>query len=404
MDLNPVILSIPVYFILIGFELIVTFLRKTDYYHLPDAMTNISCGIGDQVIGIFAKVVTLGVYQYIFEHFRLFDIPNNWLWFAVLFVAVDFIYYWVHRLSHEVNFLWAGHVVHHQSEDYNFSVALRQSWFHKFFTFAFYLPLAFIGFDTLSFLAANGFNLLYQFWIHTELIGKMGAFEKVMNTPSHHRVHHGRNPEYIDKNHAGVFIIWDRIFGTFQEEKEKPVYGVTTPLNSWNPLWANVIHWKSMWQQAYSFPTWKDRWKLFFKPPGWQPDYLGGPLQVPEVERLSVEKFTSFTPLQLNLYLVFQYVLVLAGTAFFLFGHESMTVLDKSLGALLIGWAVIHCGLLFERKKWVYVLEYFRLVGSLLYLMYMIRGFHYFEPVVFAASGLTLLSLLGLVLLFKVFK
>jgi len=341
MDLSPVVLSIPIYILLIGFELIYTLLKKPDYYRLSDSVTNISCGIGDQIIGVFAKVITLGFYQYLFENFTFISFEPSIVSFIILFVAVDFIYYWVHRWSHEINFLWAGHVVHHQSEEYNLSVALRQSWFHKFFTFIFYLPLAFFGFDTLSFVWANGLNLLYQFWIHTEVVKKLGPFEYVLNTPSHHRVHHGRNPEYIDKNHGGVFIIWDRLFGTFAEENKTPVYGITTPLNSWNPVWANVSHWYAMYQEGKHFEKWMDKIRLFVKPPGWRPQYAGGTLQVPYVEKNKYRKFKTIAPRSVNFYIFSQYLITIAFTAFFLFNESTLPLPHKTIGALLIILAIM---------------------------------------------------------------
>lgn len=404
MDLSPVVLSIPIYFILIGFELVYTLLKRPDYYRLSDSVTNISCGIGDQVVGVFAKVVTLGLYQYLFENYSFLHFEASIISFIILFIAVDFIYYWVHRWSHEVNFLWAGHVVHHQSEEYNLSVALRQSWFHKFFTFIFYLPLALFGFDTLSFVWANGLNLLYQFWIHTEVVKKMGVLENVLNTPSHHRVHHGRNPEYIDKNHGGVFIIWDRMFGTFQEEKRSPVYGITTPLSSWNPLWANVSHWYTMYQESKSFKNWNDRVLLFFKPPGWRPKNAGGTLKIPQVDRAKYRKFKTIAPRSINLYIFFQYTITVSFTAFFLFNSTNLLLQHKIAGALLIILAIMNLGILFERKRLGFFIESIRLVISFLFITYVLHKAPNFETILFIASLMALFSLSWLITQARYFK
>jgi sterol desaturase/sphingolipid hydroxylase (fatty acid hydroxylase superfamily) len=268
MNLNPIVLSIPIFFILIGVELVVERFRHQKLYRLNDAITNISCGIGEQVTGVFMKLFVVAVYQYIYEQYAFFAIPTNWLTGIILFVAVDFFYYWFHRYSHEINLFWGGHVVHHQSEEYNLSVALRQGWLQKVFSFAFYLPLALIGFETLLFVTISSLVTLYQFWIHTKAIHKLGWLEYILNTPSHHRVHHGVNPKYIDKNHGGALIIWDRMFGTFQEEEEEPVYGVTKPLNSWNPLWANLQHFVEMIHLLKQVTGWKDKIKVLFMPPG----------------------------------------------------------------------------------------------------------------------------------------
>jgi sterol desaturase/sphingolipid hydroxylase (fatty acid hydroxylase superfamily) len=402
MDLSPVILSIPLFFILIGLELLYTLLKRPDYYRVSDAVSNISCGIGDQVVGVFAKVLVIGVYHFLYVNYALFQFEQTIWSFIILFVAADFIYYWVHRSSHEVNFLWAGHVVHHQSEDYNLSVALRQSWFHKFFTFAFYLPLALIGFSTEAFIWANGLNQLYQFFIHTEAVERLGFLEKFMNTPSHHRVHHGRNPKYIDKNHAGVFIIWDKLFGTFQPEEERPVYGVTQPLQTFNPLYANVVHWQVMFRQAAATPRWADRFKTFVKPPGWRPDYMGGQLAVPEVDPSSHKKFTAEASRALLSYVVVQFTLLLGFASFYLFGYEQLPGLRVQLaGALLVMLGVVSLSLLFERKKRYYLLEVVRQVLMLLFLFLLLQGHELAHPLLFAASGVTFFSLLWLMLAHK---
>lgn len=230
--MNLIVLSIPVFFILIGLEVIYDRVKNRHLYRLNDAVSNISCGIFEQITGVFAKVFTVAMYAFVYEQWRFFTVPDTWYSFVLLFLAVDFAYYWAHRKSHEINLLWIGHVVHHQSEEYNLSVTLRQGDLQKIFTSFSYLPIALLGFSPEFFLLIAAINTLYQFWIHTEAIGRLGPLEWVMNTPSHHRVHHGRNPKYIDRNHAGVFIIWDRMFGTFQPEEEHPVYGITTPVHT----------------------------------------------------------------------------------------------------------------------------------------------------------------------------
>ncbi len=372
MNLNPIVLSIPVFFILIGVELLISHFRAEKLYRLSDALTNISCGVGEQVTGVFMKLFVVTIYQYIFENFAIFTIPTTWLTGIILFIAVDFFYYWFHRYSHEINLLWGGHVVHHQSEDYNLSVALRQGWFQKVFSFAFYLPLAFIGFDTLLFVTISSLVTLYQFWIHTKAIGKMGWLEWILNTPSHHRVHHGVNPKYIDKNHGGAFIIWDRIFGTFQEEEEEPVYGITKPLNSWNPFWANMQHWLDMYDTIKATSGWKDKLKIIFMPPGWRPVYMGGVIPVPEINLENYSKFATPSPAILNQYVFFQYIFILTGAAVFLFTANQMEFSVKVGAALLIVMAVVNTGALFEMKKWVYISEFIRLMATIAYINYLL--------------------------------
>ncbi len=191
-------------------------LVERDVYRLADSVTDLSCGILQQVVEVFLKTALFAGYAWLFAAHRLFDVPMDaaWAW-AACFVGQDFLYYWFHRWSHEVGAGWAAHVVHHQSEEYNLTVALRQGALQPAFSWVFYLPLAVLGFPPAMFLAVSSFNTLYQFWIHTRLIGRLGPLEWVLNTPSHHRVHHGRNPRYIDRNHGGTLIVWDRLFGTF---------------------------------------------------------------------------------------------------------------------------------------------------------------------------------------------
>jgi sterol desaturase/sphingolipid hydroxylase (fatty acid hydroxylase superfamily) len=364
MDANPIILSIPLFFVLIGVELLVERFTRQRFYRLPDAIANIGCGITQQLSGLFLKLFGIGVYQLLFERLAFFSPDNSTWWYWVsLFLLVDFAYYWAHRMSHEINLFWGGHVVHHQSEDYNLSVALRQSSLQVVWTFAFNLPIALLGFGTLDFVLISGLNTLYQFWIHTEAINKMGWFEYVFNTPSHHRVHHGRNPKYIDKNHAGTLIIWDKLFGTFQKEEERPAYGITKPLRSWNPLWANMSHYAEMVRDLRRIPRPMDKIRYVFAKPGWLPQSLGGYRNPPVTDRTTATKYDTPAPLRLSLYVLFQYILCVAGTALFLFNQESFSLVQKTAVTALITWVVVNCGVLFENRPWVIRAEWVRIVS-----------------------------------------
>lgn len=362
MNLNPIVLSIPIFFILMGIELVVERLTNKKLYRLPDAIANLSCGITSQLSGLFLKVFAIGIYQLLHENFNLVAWDKTWLYWVALFLLADLAYYWAHRMSHEINLFWGGHVVHHQSEEYNLSVALRQSSLQVIWTFAFSLPLAFIGFETLDFALMSAFITLYQFWIHTETINKMGWFELVFNTPSHHRVHHGRDPKYIDKNHAGTLIIWDKMFGTFQEEEERPTYGITKPINSWNAVWANFSHYAEMGKDLKQIPTWTDKLKYLFKKPGWLPDYLGGYRAAPPVDKSTYKKYDTPSSVTLNLYVLFQYVLCLAGTSLFLFNASKFSLSEKAMITVLISIVVVNCGVLFENRPWVRYAEWIRIV------------------------------------------
>jgi alkylglycerol monooxygenase len=376
LNLNPIVLSIPIFFILIGIELLIERFTRKDLYRFPDAIANISCGITSQLSGLFLTFLGIGIYTIIFEQFAFFHLQATWYYWIILFLLVDLAYYWGHRMSHEVNLFWGGHVVHHQSEEYNLSVALRQSSLQTVWTFAFNLPIALLGFDPVHFILVSAFNTLYQFWIHTETIGKMGWFEYIFNTPSHHRVHHGRNPKYIDKNHAGSLIIWDKMFGTFQAEEEKPTYGITKPINSWNPVYANVSHYVEMGKDLKRIPSWSDKIKYLFMKPGWLPSSLGGYRPAPEVDRSVYKKYETPAPMLLNLYVLFQFVLCLGGTSLFLFSAGKFDFPEKALIAFLITMVVVNSGTLFENRSWAVYSEWIRIITypALLAILTYING------------------------------
>ncbi|MFC2176296.1 sterol desaturase family protein, partial [Bacteroidota bacterium] len=323
MRLNYIALSIPIFFLLIGIELLVGFLKHKKLYRFNDAITNINLGIGQQTISIMMKGVLFVGYLFIFEN-RIYTFENNWISWLILFLGVDFFYYWFHRASHEINVLWAAHIVHHQSEDYNLSVALRQSWFQEWFSWMFYLPLALIGFDPVMFVAVSTFNTLYQFWIHTTTIKTLGPLEWIINTPSHHRVHHGSNPKYIDKNHAGSLIIWDKLFGTFAKEEEEPVYGITSPLKSWNPIWANLHYWKELWELAKQSKG-LDKIKVFLKSPGWRPSYLGGFQTPQEIYAETYKKYDRYKLRHGQLYILFVFLISLGISSLLLFYQDTLS-------------------------------------------------------------------------------
>ena len=388
MNINLVILSIPIFFILIGIEVVVDRYRSLSLYRWNDAITNISCGIGQQVSGVFLRVFTIGCYEMIYSYSRIYSMPENWISFFALFFLYDILYYWAHRWSHTINLFWTGHVVHHQSEDFNLSVALRQSSLQIIFTFFVFLPLAFIGFSTKQLILVAAINLLYQFWIHTELIDKMGFLEWFMNTPSHHRVHHGKNPEYIDKNYAGVFIIWDRMFGTFEPEKAPVVYGVTQSFESWNPAWANVENLEKISAQWKVTPGFLNKLKILFLKPGWRPAEQGGYYPIPEVEKSHYEKFTMPIHHPVLRFVFFQYAILLLGTTTFLFIHKEMPLGWKVLFALLIGWGVVSAGGLFEGKKSYFRLELLRPVLSIVSVgLYLLLYKPAFPDLPFLLSG-----------------
>ena len=233
---NLIHFAIPFFIVTVILEIILTIKIKLDEYEFKDASTSILMGLGNVFIGLFTKGIVLGVFLFLYQY-RFFTIPFAWWSWLILLFTEDLCYYWFHRISHESRLFWASHVVHHSSQKYNLSTALRQTWSGSFYSFVFCIPLLLIGFHPIMVMTQMAISLIYQYWIHTELIKKMpNLFEAIFNTPSHHRVHHATNTQYLDRNHAGIFIILDKLFGTFEPEVEKQVYGLVKNIETYNPI------------------------------------------------------------------------------------------------------------------------------------------------------------------------
>ncbi|MDX2001077.1 MAG: sterol desaturase family protein [Chitinophagales bacterium] len=383
MKVSPILIAIPAFFLFIAIELIIGWRKRQKLYRFNDAITNLNIGIGSQVFGAFSKAALLALYILVYDSLAIIHQPTTWWSFVLALFTFDFIFYWAHRWGHETNIFWGAHVVHHQSEEYNLSVALRQSWIHNIIAFVLFLPMPVLGFDPKIFLAAAATHTLYQFWIHTKTIKKMPRIiEFLFNTPSHHRVHHGVNPKYIDKNHGGVFIIWDRLFGTFQAEEEEPTYGITTQLKSWNPVWANSHYYIEMFQRARQM-KWADRIKLVFAKPGWLPDYLGGYQAPPEVDKANYKAYDTQTTLSRNVYVFVQFLMIAVGLAAYMFYFPTISLFFQIVFFGILILSTLICGAILENKRWVVYIEYLRLmlIGISLNSFYYYWYMHWFTVV-----------------------
>ena len=266
--------AVPAFVLLILIEMAVVKITKKGRYDAADSATSLMMGFGNRVFGILFGGFVVLAYFWVYQ-FRLFDLGWTVPVLVACFFAEDLAYYWFHRIAHERRFFWASHVVHHSSQHYNLTTALRQSWTGTLgFCFIFHLPLPLIGFPPLMVLMFSGFSLVYQFWIHTETIDRMGPLEWVMNTPSHHRVHHATNPKYLDANYAGVLIIWDRLFGTFipEDNKEKIHYGIVSQLGTFNPFRVAFHEWGGIFRDVKNAKNFREVLGYTFGPPGWSPD------------------------------------------------------------------------------------------------------------------------------------
>jgi alkylglycerol monooxygenase len=334
--MNYILFAIPFFVGLIALELLVDRWRGVSTYRLADAINSLSAGVLSQISGLLTKGLGLLTYAFAWQHLALFEMPVEPLWVWLLaFVLYDFCYYWNHRLGHERNVLWAAHSVHHQSEDYNLSTALRQTSSGFIFGWIFYLPMALLGVPPLVFLSVAALNLLYQFWVHTRHIPKLGWFEWVFVTPSNHRAHHAQNAVYMDRNYGGVFILWDRLFGTFQEElDEQPViFGVTRPLASWNPLWANLQFYAQLYSDARRAESVWDKLRIWFMRTGWRPADVAAKYPL---AKLDLNQFVKYeVPLSAGQkgYVAGQFALTVVAGSYLLALSTSLTT-----GLLLACW------------------------------------------------------------------
>ena len=266
--------AIPAFFVLIIIEYFYGLYVGKNTYRLNDTVTSIAIGM----ISRFPVMLNLGVQSVIFVYIssylnlELLSIKNPFTW-IIAFLLYDLSYYWMHRMHHEIKILWATHSVHHHGEDFNLSTALRQTSTGWLWKWIFYMPMIMLGVPGEVFVTVAGINLVYQFWVHTKHIGHLGVLEKIFITPMNHGIHHAKNKEYIDANYGGVFIIWDRMFGTYIPERSdiKPVYGTATPLSSWNPIWANFQVFSIMVKDTIKTKSWKDKVKVWFAKTYWRP-------------------------------------------------------------------------------------------------------------------------------------
>ena len=368
MNMQEIIITwaTPVFFALIALELLVAKLRGRRVYHGSDAINSLGLGVISQIVAVFSKLLTLGIYAWCVQRFAIFALPANsgWVWISAL-LLYDFCYYWLHRAGHEVNILWAVHVVHHQSEDYNLSTALRQTGSGVLLGWLFYLPMAIIGYPLEVFVVVALIDLLYQFWVHTELVGRLGWFDRVFCSPSNHRAHHAVNDRYLDRNYGGILIVWDRWFGTFIEEDDTdpPIYGTRSPLRSWNPLWANAeVYWATA-KDAWHARRWRDKLLVWLKPPGWRPVDVAERFPKPAFD-IQRERFLPPLTRGYMIYSLVQFALLLGMAVQFL-------DLAKHLpAAALIGYAVFlvlslaALGALTESRRLGVGLELARLLAT----------------------------------------
>jgi sterol desaturase/sphingolipid hydroxylase (fatty acid hydroxylase superfamily) len=355
----------PVFFALIALELAWGWRRGRTGYRLNDAITSLSLGAISQTAGVFTRVLRIGIYAAVFEHVALARWPAGAWWaLPAALLAYDFCYYWHHRWMHEIGIAWAAHVVHHSSEDYNLSTALRQTGTGALLGWIPYVPLAIAGVPPALFGAVALIDLLYQFWIHTEAIGRLGWFDRVFASPSNHRVHHAVNDRYVDRNYGGLLIVWDRIFGTFQDEREDdpPVYGTRSPLRSFNPLWANFEVYARLARDSLRTKRWADKLQVWVRRPGWRaPDLARTDPEVP-FSLPARRRYDPRIPAAAGAYAGVQFAIALACSVHLLQVQARAPAWET---AAYLAWtvlALVAVGGLLEGRRTVLPLEIARLV------------------------------------------
>jgi alkylglycerol monooxygenase len=327
------LIASPIFLFLVMAEKLYGYLRFKHEFRTMDTISSLSSGYSNTLKDVLGLSITIISYKWFYDHVALFEIKSTIWVYIIAFIALDFSGYWVHRLAHEVNFFWNKHAIHHSSEEFNLACALRQSisTFVNIFTF-FLIPAAIFGVKPEVIGIVAPIQLFAQFWYHTVYIDRMGFLEKIIVTPSHHRVHHALNPEYLDKNHGQIFIIWDKLFGTFQEELPnlKPVYGITRPMATWNPIKINFKHLWLLILDAWRADSWKDKFRIWFMPTGWRPDGFEEKYPVDKITNpYNFQKYATEFSVGVRIWIWVQFFITLGFLTimFYYFGNLSLTQL-----------------------------------------------------------------------------
>ena len=363
----------PIVVLLLVMEILYSVFSKNGNYPFQDTITNLGTGIGNQCINLGVAFFVYSFYGWLYQ-FAPYQIPITWWSLIILLLLQDFVFYWFHRAGHSINIFWAAHMAHHSSEEMNLSVGIRASFTQRLFQFLFFdWILVLVGYSPEAVYAMAAVHLLLAYWHHTNVIKKMGWFEKYFVTPSHHRVHHGVNPQYIDKNYSEFLIIWDKWFGSFEEEVEEVCYGITHPPRTWNPIHINFQYWNQLWNDAKETKYVWDKIRLWFMPLGWRPrdlePYSKGRIGYTKAEQVKYES----TPMhKSNGYLMAQVVLGIAFLFFTINLKIPMVYWHRILLSVGIFLMIISWGGILESKPWARCLEVFRILFMGIGLVYVL--------------------------------
>lgn len=365
----------PIVLVLLFAEIIVSIVGKKKLYTFQDTVANIGTGIGNQCVNLAVVFLVMKWYGWLWQ-FAPWQVPITWYTVIMLLLIQDFVFYWFHRIGHTLNIFWAAHMPHHSSEEFNLSVGVRASFTQRLFQFLFFdWVLVLMGFSPDMVYAVAGIHLLIAYWHHTQLINKMGWIEKVFVTPAHHRVHHGVNPQYLDKNFSEFLIIWDRIFGTYAPEEEPVCYGLTHPPRTWDPIYINIQFWKQLVEDCIAAPFWWDKVRIWFMPLGWRPRGLEDPKAEKKrvgYTRAEQIKYQSRQFWGMKPYLLSQIVFGLAVLMITTNLKLPLLWTDRLLLSVGIFGMIIAWGGLLRARAWAGLLEILRIVcmaASLVYVL-----------------------------------
>ncbi|MBO9657337.1 MAG: sterol desaturase family protein [Chitinophagaceae bacterium] len=361
MKLNYLGFAVPLFLFFIGLEYLYSKRKGKNFFQYAESVANLNVGIAERLLDIFTTTLFFGVFVYIHEHFALFDIKAGWFTWVLLFLATDLVWYWYHRLAHEINAFWAVHVVHHQSEDFNYTVSARITVFQAVVRCMFWAVLPLLGFPPMMisiFLLIHG---IYPFFIHTRALGKWGWFEKIMVTPTHHGIHHASNPEYLDKNYGDVLIIWDKLFGTFVEEKKEVeiVYGLTKPLNSHSFLWQHFHFALEIYMNFRYAKGIKAKWRVLYgRPDDLDPRYRS----ILERKLLNVRLENRTPTVAIRQYVTAQTIFSLVLLFGVILFEHYLNGMQLFLSSAFIFISLINSGAVLDQRRWIFYLEYARFV------------------------------------------
>ncbi|MED5268986.1 MAG: sterol desaturase family protein [Candidatus Neomarinimicrobiota bacterium] len=392
-DSSPLITyAIPFFMLLVGIEFVYGLIKKENNYRINDALASMSLGLISRFVPLLGLGFQYVVYTYVAEEFNLslLNSTETWVWVTAFFMY-DLCYYWMHRLHHEIKVFWATHVVHHHGEEFNLSTAMRQTSTGFLWKWIFFLPMFLVGIPPNVFVTVAGINLIYQFWVHTEHIGKLGVLEYIFITPSNHRIHHAQNDDYLDANYGGVFIIWDRIFGTYIDERDdlKPVYGTVKPLKTFNPLWANIEVFYQMILDSYHTKKWKDKIRVWFSPPAWRPDDVKDRYPVDKNDLNNFEKYDPEITKTEKIFAFFQFTMINGLTILMLFNVDKFSYQEMAGVAILVSTLAISNALLLDGKRYANNIE---VVRACAVLVFVYLGF--FTNFVYLILGHTIIALI----------